>query len=249
MRNIEVSKYFHPRKFIHNNIKFRIQSSESISLFKIQQAFILKQMYSNANFEFSIVSKDIMLLKYDIWYDWINEIEQLILCDMKNNILEIKSKIIKLARERKKYYEELLRENFKDRELEFINFWIDSHEKIYTLLEEKISNIDDNLDKGIFFSSIVNIISSILKRTLYEIQELETIFFQDIDVNICIDNIYIEIFKKDPTIFEEKIKDFMKIKKFNKIIIKNYSDIDNLEVACTRVLNLLKENNIKYYII
>jgi len=249
MRQEELNNYFHPRKFIHNNIKFRIQSSEDISLFKIQQAFILKQMYSNTNFEFSTVSKDIMLLKYDIWYDWINEIEQLLLCDEKNNIIEIKSKIIDLARERKRYYEELLRENFKGKELEFINFWIDTHEKVYNLLEEKINNIDDNLDKSILFSSIVNSTSSTLKRTLYEIQELETIFFQDTDVNICIDNICIEIFRKDPNIFEEKIKDFTKIKKFNKITIKNYSDIDSLEIICEKVLDFLKENNIKYYII
>ena len=239
---------FHPRKFVHNNINFRIKTSEAFSYFKMNQAFILKQMTYNTKFEFSLVAKDIMLLKYDVWYDWLNETEQILLTSCAERA-EIKNDIIDSARQRKIYYEKTLRENFAGHDLEFINFWINIHNKVYDLLEEKILKINDLFSKEDFFFEITRITSNILKRTLYELQELETIFFDKGDVNLCVDNICIEIFRKDPSFIREKINSYLEIKHFNNIVIKNYSDIDDLSIICDNVLELLKEKNIEYYII
>lgn len=239
---------FHPRKFTHNNINFRIKTSEAISMFKAKQAFVLKQMPYNTKFEFSLVAKDIMLLKYDVWYDWLNEVEQILLTSCESR-KEIKNSILIVARQRKIYYENTLLENFTGKDLKLIKMWIDIHEKVYNLLEEKILKTNDSLSNGDLFFEITRITSNILKRTLYELQELETIFFDRGDVNFCVDNICVEIFKKSPDIIIEKIDEYLKIKKFDKIVIKNYSDVDDLEIVCEKMLSTLQNKNIEYYII
>ena len=239
---------FHPRKFIHNNIDFRTKTSDAISMFKAGQSFVLKQMAHNTKFEFSLVSKDIMLLKYDVWYDWLNEVEQILLTSCESRE-EIKKDILESAKQRKKYYENTLLENFTGRDLEIIKTWINIHEKIYHMLEEKILDVSDSLDIGDLFFEIARFTSSILRRTLYELQELETVFFDRGDVNLCVDNICMKLFKKSPDIILEKIDIYLKIKKFNKVIIKNYSDIEELEIVCDRMLKELQKRNIEYYII
>jgi len=242
------NRYFHPRKFIHNNINFRIKTSEAMNLFKANQTFVLKQMTYNSKFEFSMVSKDIMLLKYDVWYDWLNEVEQLLLgSDISRE--DNKRDILELASERKKYYEDTLRENFAGDDLKFVNFWIEIHEKLCSLLKDKIKNISSLLKKEDFFFEITRITSNVMRRTLYELQELETIFFDSGEVNICIDNICIEISKKDVNFFKDKINKYQNIKKFKRVVIKNYSDIDDLEIIYENALDYLKEQNISYYII
>lgn len=244
----DLSQYFHPRKFIHNNINFRIKTSEAIYRFKLDQSFILNQMINNNRFEFSPLSRDIMLLKYDVWYDWINEIEQLLL-QSKEDIPTIKTTTKELSKDRKIYYENTLRDNFDDEDLEYINFWIDSHEEVYNLLEKKISDIREDISKEDMFIEITRITSNIMKRTLYELQEIESLFFDRGDVNICVDNICVEIFKNDINIFRNKIESFLKIKPINRVVIKNYSDIDGLELFCEQAINILNERNIDFYII
>jgi len=242
------NQYFHPRKFIHNNINFRIKTSEAMNLFKMNQTFVLKQMTYNFKFEFSLVSKDIMLLKYDVWYDWLNEVEQLLLSSNKSRE-DNKKDILKLSLERKKYYEKTLKENFAGDDLKFVNFWIEIHERVYFLLEDKIKNISSLLKKEDFFFEISRITSNVMKRTLYELQELETIFFDKGEINICIDNIFIEILKRDLDFFKNKINKYQNIKNFKCVVIKNYSDVDDLEIVCEKAFNYLKEKNISYYTI
>ncbi len=237
---------FHPRKFIHNNIEFRIRTSEAISTYKLNQAFVLNQAAYNKHFKFSSLSKDILLLKFDVWYDWLNEVEQILL--KSKNDIKIKE-ILKAAQDRKEYYEKTLRNNFEGADLEFINFWIEIHDKVYELMIKKILNLQMNVSKGDLFFNITKILSNVMKRTLYELQELETIISDRGAVNICVDNICIEIFKKDFNFFKEKILKYQNIKKFNSVVIKNYSDSDNLEISCEKALEYLKENNIEYIII
>ena len=250
MRIDHINSNFHPREFIHNNINYRIKTSEAIGYFKMNQVFVLEQIRFNDTIKFSDVSKDIMLLKYDIWYDWLNEIEQIILkrynCDLK----QIKKEIIEDSRIRKIYYEDSLKNNFEGRDLEYIEFWINEHSFVYTYFIEKINELDENIKKEDFFIQLTKLTTEILRRTLYELQELEVLFnHSDQKVNLCIDNVCIELIKRGIVKFDEKIDRYSSIREINSVVIKNYSDAKNLSIACNLPFKILKHRKIDYTIL
>jgi len=248
--NKKCNDWMHPREFVQNNIEYRISSCTSLVSFKKNQEFILNQMAFNPFHKFSKISKEILLLKYDVWYDFLNETEQYILCNFTMDAEELIEGLISLSNERVVYYYDLLASEFTaDIEVQYLQEWNKQHSKIYDYLVMKIRELK-NQSPTIIFRRTVDILNDVMAHTLYELQEIDVLLFsEDETPGISIDDICVYLHSKDNKFLFNKIKDYQAIRPFSKMVIKNQTQ-ENLENKCHIFFShLAKENNIEYIII
>jgi len=243
------SWWIHPRPFVRNNIEYRLSSSASISKFKEAQTFILGQVAFNPYHTFSNIAKEILLLKYDVWYDYINELEQYILCHLSEPSDIIINEAVEMSNRRVVYYGETLADAFRRQEdIRYIAEWSQQHNRIYALFIKEVRKLEGQAP-AIIFKNIVTLLTEIMNHTLYELQEIDIILYSDETPGLSFDNTclrYINSYGK--SLIVEKIQEFRKIRNFDSIIIKNYIDVD-VEVFCTELKDYFKENGITYTII
>ena len=243
------SKYFHPRPFVGNNIEYRIGSSAAMSRFKESQAFILGQLAFNPFHVFSTSAKEILLFKFDIWFDLLCEIEQYILIEQEN----IKFKDVwKMSEERQMYaFETLLGSDIVDtvyfkRYLELTSLLKDFHQE---LLEEIIAT---DLNPASIFGAIVDLAVRALNHILYVVQELDVVMYSNKTPMINLDVLSCEISyplssgNLCPAI--ERLNIYQDIREFNEIIIKDYVEMDT-PFNKTAFHDKLETSGIKYKLI
>ncbi|QAU04574.1 hypothetical protein Va1_305 [Vibrio phage Va1] len=175
--------------FYSNNIDFRIVSSKAIEKFKNVQAFQLNQI-TNGKFFFKKDRKEVLLLKYDMWTRWIYEIENLFIELLSNSRSSNKlinrdqiNHIINLADKMNiKIKDIMLKENGDYFDPRFINIWIQCHKSVYEIIVSRISDLEGCTYHSAFQFIVDNLIE-LMRHTLIEIHELNSIYsyFEDVE--------------------------------------------------------------------
>ena len=225
---VKCNENFHPREYIENNIKFRILTSSEFIKYKTAQTFILKEIEFNTIFNFSKTSKEIILFKFDVWFDFLCELEQYLLRKPILNEDDL-FKIENLAKEREIYIKKVMFENEKTFDKDFLSIWIKVHNQ-FTNFFKNILKIRGEIEREYYFERIMNILILSMQHLLYEIYEIDNIIYHKklfISVDefdkYFIDNICKTcIFKENFCYFKRKLDIYLKLNKSEKIVIKNY---------------------------
>jgi len=233
-----------------NNIDFRIQSSKILAKFKFQQSNIFKELIFNApGHNFSYTAKEIVLLKYNIWFYYLVCLEQKLL-EFKNkkaSLDEIKEYITKQAKNRFNCYYDILFSQ-KNLDKKFLNIWKELHSYFENYFIDFINEIETTNIIDIF-SKIGNEIIELLRLTIYEVYEIDSLL--EGNFIIYIDDYYFKIDEKYILqYFEKKLKLFNNFYKGKKLIIKSYIDYHKVKNSdlCKLIENFAKENNLKIII-
>ncbi|MCK5536493.1 MAG: hypothetical protein KAI79_06680 [Bacteroidales bacterium] len=242
MRN---SKYFHPRPFVGNNIEYRIGSSAAQVRFKESQTYILNQLAFNPFHKFSVTAKEILLFKYDIWFDFINELEQYLLVTHNGNIDA--DNIIGFSDIRAQYYKDTL---IKQPEVQnnYFMVWDHEHDVLYQYFINKIKEIcNADMPRASIFGAIIDVLIKVMAHTLYELQELDIIFFTRDTPIFNLDELSCNSNQVNCLLYD-RILNLKKVRNFDSIIIKNYLN-DAVPFKLTNLYKHLKEDNIKYIVV
>lgn len=244
MRNEKESSYFHPRPFVGNNIEFRTGSSAALGRFKESQTFILNQLAMNPFHTFSRSAKEILLLKYDMWFDFLCELEQyfLIYGDTVNH-----KEIIRLADKRRQYVYDTLR-NCGIVDLEYLNMY---KKALHTLREFQEVSLLDILASNVYpaskFGMIVDLSIHSLNHILYILQEVDILFSKHPPV-LILDTISCQKDRDDCSYAVNRISLYSTKRDISEIIIKSYLDFE-IPIPETRLGKYLKEQRISYTIL
>lgn len=241
--------YFHPRQYVKNNIKYRIASGASIAKYKHSQAFLLTELSFNPYHDFSNVAKEILLLKYDIWFDFLCEVEQYLLVQHPNKVSSsnIKS-IIRMSNERVEYYLDILEKNNDSFLKDYTEVWKEVHSKTYELLKSQILSYEGQ-SPAVFFDAMTDSLISVMNHTLFELQEIDILFYTDGPLQFNLDSlcgVYDDFFNESLILNSYNV--YSKIRKTDEIIIKKYSDV-NFPFSQLPLKKILEENGIKYKVI
>lgn len=249
MRQDTCSLWFHPRSFVENNVKYRIASSRAIAKYKHSQAFLLSELSFNPYHEFSREAKEIILLKYDIWFDFLCEVEQFLLVShsetMTKDFIDF---VISLSDERVEYYHETMISNEEVFERKFLSVWEEVHTEIYNLFKKNISELY-NITTGEFFGKMTDLLINTMNHTLFEVHEIDILFFTDGPLQFNFDSLccdYKDAYGK--TLVSKKIDIYFQVRKTEKIIIKQYTDV-GIPFGLTPLKSELEEIGIEYKVI
>ena len=251
MKNRVESENFHPRQFVGNNIEYRIGSSAALARFKESQSFLLNQLAMNPFHEFSRTAREILLFKFDVWFDFLCEVEQYILinqgeCDFND--------IRKMADARRKYVYKTLREETDSIEQEYLEVYIKSITSIKPYLEGSAKSIfKTDISPSSKFGALVDLAIQTISHILYVVQELDVIFFSDRTPILNLDAMScgLEIPFSDEGVIcssELRLIEYQKVRPFDELIIKNYLQRDVL-VEKSPLSEALARMNIKYRVI
>jgi hypothetical protein len=238
--------WFHPRKYVANNIQYRIASGKAIASYKNAQTFLMKEVAFNPYHEFSVVAKEILLLKYDIWFDYLCEIEQYFLVDegkfiSKDNI-EI---LISLSNDRVKYYEFIMGDNPSIFHKKFLEIWLETHKVVYNHLIICMKNLE-GLNKAEGFSLLTEKIINIMNHTLYELYEVDILMYSNESLVFNYDSLCNDIsLENNACLILEKMKIFEKVRESKNLKIKVYDDA-KIPFERSLLKKGLEEKNIKY---
>jgi len=222
------SEYFHPRPFVGNNIDYRIGSSASMARFKESQTFILGQLAFNPFHEFSVSAKEILLFKFDIWFDLLCEMEQYIL--IKQDDMKFED-IWEMSEKRQQYAfdtlnsAEVIDDVYFERYLALTTILKDYHKEL--LME--IMNTD--LNPASIFGATVDLAIRALNHILYVVQELDVMMYTEKTPMINLDSLSCEMaypISNDnfcPVI--NRLEVYRNIRPFDEIIIKDYIEMDS----------------------
>ena len=243
------SKYFHPREFVSNNIEYRIASSLSMSKFKETQSFILNQLAFNPYHTFSKSAKEILLFKFDIWFDLLCEIEQYILIKQEKCSFD---EIWDLLELRKSYEEETL-----PHVETILPQYIEIHSSVKLILFEFQKEVlEDILNLKLtpagIFGAIVDLVIVSLNHILYTSEEIDRIFDDSDEIILNLDYLSCElefpISKRTICPVIKRVTMYLNEVDFDSVIIKNYIGPD-FDITRTQLATFLDENHIKYKIV
>lgn len=251
MTERDLTKYFHPRPFVGNNIEYRIGSSASLARFKESQTYLLNQLAFNPFHKFSNSAKEMLLLRYDVCFDLLCEIEQYILVEQDNlNICDIEQ----LVNKREDYYHATMREQDGQINQEYFEFWVEIHNLVVSQYRGTLKEIvEADMNLSSIFGSIVDLFIQVMNHTLYELQEIDIIFFTkktpafNLDPISC--NVHIRSEHTNGTCpMAERVKMMRTKRDFDHIIIKNYLD-DSVPFKLTPLYEELKKMGVKYNLV
>lgn len=158
-----------------NNINFRIVSSNAISQFKLDQAFDFNELVNNeSDVDFTVESREILLLNYEIWFRYILKLERLFITHSESKNVEgtTTAYMIASAEDAIENIENIMISN-----PEFFGTGIkDTIKKANGIYHQQIgASISNAFDNSIYtaFPLIVTAISSALHNLLFMLQECE----------------------------------------------------------------------------
>ena len=242
------SKYFHPREFVGNNIDFRIGSSATLARFKDSQTYILNQLVFNPYHKFSTTATEILLLKYDLCFDCMCEVEQYLLVHMNKPLDQ--REIIGMSRMRIQYLKETLESVPNVVNPEYFEVWFKQHKLLHSHVEKSLKDtINLGMSPSHIFRALVDTMIKVINHTVFELQELDLIYFSNETPIFNVDELscYIENENDDCPLFERIVK-LQGIRPFNEIIIKDYLAGTHPESNIKHFYNRLDEIGIKYTI-
>lgn len=221
--------------FHSNSIDFRIHSSKSLEKFKNVQSYQLNQI-ANGKFYFTKDRKEILLLKYDMWYRWLLEVENyLIEMSSKNqrkildencihNIIELSDKTCNV------YKQTMLNDKTEYFDQQFVEMWLAGHESAYELLKLKINSLI-GYKFDISFDIMVDNLIELMQFTLVELHELDNLFkYCNEEENEKIPFLAFTNLDRvcnkltDKYLIINRLKVYMKHFEIKEIYLKNYSD-------------------------
>ncbi len=248
-KNDRCSLYFHPREFIENNIKYRISSGASIAKYKHSQAFLLTELSFNPYHEFSRVAKEILLLKYDVWFDFLCEVEQFLLVNSNKYVSEKCINIVlEMSADRVEYYHETMQDNPEVFNKSYLDTWEQVHEMSYNLLKRSIRDLQD-LNASEFFDAMTERLINTMNHTLYELHECDIVFFTTENLEFNLDSLCCTYHEKfGESLIVNKYDIYSKVRQTDSIIIKQYSDV-NVPFNQTPLKNNLEKRQIKYKVV
>ncbi len=246
MKNRFLTKYFHPRAFVGNNIEYRIGSSAALARFKESQTYLLNQVAFNPYHTFSYTAKEILLLKYDVCFDLLCEIEQYILVEQANvNYRDIKLLIGKRAR----YLSDVMRSE-KTIDQEYYKIWEDISSLNADYFKGGILGIvNSGMHLSSVFGSLVDLFIVLMNHSLYELQEIDSVYYSKETPSFILDNLSCNMkHSTNECVIIERIELLMKVRWFDKIMVKNYLDI-SVPFNATPLYGYLENAEIKYTLV
>lgn len=219
--------------FIPNNIHLREVSSLCIAKYKNSQAFALSQLSANAKHVFSKSAKEILLLQYDIWFQWLITVETM----LRENIDSedsIANEVIKISDDYAGEYKMILLTNPLVFDEKFSLLWLEVHSLLYVYLQTKIKE-STTKDAMTFMVEVTDVLISVMNNTLFELHEIDAVFnreqiFVSFD-DLCLDY---DIVMNKNCLLIDRLKSYSKFRKFTDVIVKDYSSkhdaINNTQV-------------------
>ena len=151
-----------------------------------------------------------------------------------------------------KYYEETLKDQTDLITPEYFKVWNKGHYTVYKYFIEHIKKIfSTNMTAETLITSLTEALMRVLNHTLYELQEIDIVFFSDVTPVFNLDDLSCDIENiqgDSPCLIYQRMTELQKIRPFNEVIIKNYL-YDKIPFEMTKLYRKLQEKNIKYTVV
>ena len=164
-------------KYIPNNLEFRMYSAKAREEYSNAQAFALGQLLTNKAHKFSPTAKELLLLKYDMWLQWLLQCEDY-LRETKTFDRNTREILVQGSGKIQRKYIDTIRNNPKYFNTKYIDTWIEVHKNLYLVLTKTILDYEAK--------SIIDLITKVgttlietMDATLYELQELDCVLYSD----------------------------------------------------------------------
>ena len=216
------------KRFMPNNIELREISSMCLSQYKSAQAKALGELQKKSAHTFSKTAKEVLLLKYDIWFRWLLEAEVLLRMDVKN-VAEV---LVHVSDRLEGEYTAVLTQHDEVFNQKFVSIWLETHSYVYNYLRKKITLLSqENLSK--FMIGVTEVLINVMDNTLSELHEIDNLFnggeiFVSFD-DICYD--YSKICTTtNPCLLVARLHTYKKYFDFdeNNILVKDYSQEEKI---------------------
>ena len=233
------------KPFVPNNLELRQLSSMCISKYKESQAFALAELGNSQTHEFSKTAKEILLLKYDTWFRWLVEVEDVL--RRKGREDSVADVVMLISDDLEKEYTETLLGNPEVFSRHYVDVWLKSHRFMYGYLRKKIHLLTSE-DINAFMIEVTNVLISVMDNTLFELHEIDSLYygrsvFLSFD-DICTD--YTDVLGKDACLLADRLavyQEFFHISD-KAITIKDYSREGLMSTDCaeSRMMYLAVRN-------
>ena len=208
--------------FIPNNIKLREISSLCIAKYKNTQSLALSQLTANGTHVFSTTAKEILLLKYDVWFQWILVVEDMLRRKSKDE--SIADAVMHASDEYAEEYVNIIRGNTDLFDPKYSELWLRSHSFMYSYLRSKILGITSLSDID-FMVKVTDMLIQVMENTLFELHEIDALFRDDYEVHISFDDLCLDYgsVSNESCLMSEKLSIYSEVKDVSNIIVKDYS--------------------------
>lgn len=178
-----LESYIENYSFNENNIQFRIHSSRSLETYKHFQSFNLNELV-NGKFKFRKTSKEILLLKYDMWYRWLMRIEGYIVAHNAQTISkENIEQFINYSDSTNQLYSYIMSDHPEYFATCFTEKWKVVHSYLYEFLLTRLREMN-GLSSVDFFAEASGVLTDVMNATVFELAELECmVFLNDVKIN------------------------------------------------------------------
>ena len=270
-------KYLSNYEFHSNSIEFRIYSSGALEKFKNVQSFQLNQLV-NGRFYFAQNRRELLLLKYDMWYRWLCEIENLFIeysTEHKKYQFDQSDRdfVGSLMQKTHETYMQIIVDTHQDFfDARFASIWLELNETVHSYM----GNALDKLVGAVYidtFLSISDTLIKILQNTLIEIHELDSLFCKkNIKCDDCINerecpkkkrhdaedeipfliigNLTQECFAEiDVCLVAERLRIYKKYFEIDEVFLKNYTEFPFSPNVVNQILEQGVEINYKKSIV
>lgn len=160
---------------VRNNIAFRVESSQAIAKFKQHENFILGQILYG-KYDFSETSREIILLNFRLWTDWLNQIENTISFLEEEKLTQSdKNHILYKAKAVENKYTKALISNSEIFKTKKSKCWLEVHKIVgYEHLIGEINKIV-GCSKVRAFNTIVDALIETMLMVMYELWEIKLV--------------------------------------------------------------------------
>jgi len=225
--------------YIQNNLAYREVTSDVIIDFKIAQKAVMNQLQMNNSHQFSKTAKEVLLLKYSVWFNFLLKLELVLLTTKPE---ERRERIGALLNERSRCYKDTIKRNPKIFDQEWFEIWDIVHQHLFDYLTITHQILDVN-DKCKYYRSFGKLLIKVLSQTLFEAFEVDVILNKDKDyIHLHLNSL--DFSYKEATgksLLVTRMKYYEKIKKVNKVILSSYIDSGLVPVEATDIYQYLKE--------
>ena len=176
-------------EFYPNNIQFRIQSSLAIEKYKNVQRYQLNQL-ANGKHKFGQETREVLLLKYDMWSRWLMEIENLsieIMSKRATDKVEVKdlTSFIDLSDKTSAVYTKII----TSKHAEYFNqtmsgMWLTMHEQAYSYMIAEIKKLA-GYSFSMAFARMTDLLIEVLQYALVELYEIDVNFCKHSTCSLC----------------------------------------------------------------
>jgi len=231
---------------IRNHLNYRISASLRAESFRRLQAFSLNEVQNNHLYKFHEDSKSAIVLQYDIWNTWVNELERLLLNMESQEPLSHKMnlRIVKIAKGKYKQYLRLLEEESDMFSPSFVHIHKQTNAIMMNRFLHKMCKCEgkSQIDAIVYLTKCLE---SFLHSSLYELQEVDYLVFnygsaevKEPFVSIDQQDLNDDNNKSNCSVLE-RTRIYLKEFSLEKIVVKSYIDAPcNLDNVIAKIQEL-----------